>query len=83
MYTYLLKSLKDNSYYTGITNNLENRLKQHNKGVLLITKYKRPWRLVYWKEHPDSVSARKHERWLKKKNRIYKSDLEKKFGGVK
>lgn len=83
MYTYLLKSLKDNSYYSGITNNLEKRLTKHNKGVLSTTKSKRPWKLVYWKEHSNSFSARKHEKWLKKKNRVYKLNLEKKFGGVK
>lgn len=83
MYTYLIKSLKDGSYYTGITENLERRVKQHNKGVLLTTKTKKPWELAYWKEHPDSIKARKHEKWLKKKNRIYKANLEKKIGGVK
>jgi len=83
MYTYLIKSLKNGSYYTGITKNIRKRLECHNKGVLLTTKTKRPWRLVYWKIHPNSITARKHEKWLKKKNRIYKSNLEKKFGGVK
>lgn len=32
LYVYILKC-SDNTYYTGITNNLEKRLIQHNEGI--------------------------------------------------
>ncbi|MFA6428801.1 MAG: GIY-YIG nuclease family protein [Candidatus Buchananbacteria bacterium] len=75
MYTYLIKSLKDNSYYTGISKDPNNRLKEHNSGILGVTKHKRPWILSYWKKHSNYTEARKHEKWLKKKNRSYKNKL--------
>ncbi|MDI6883192.1 MAG: GIY-YIG nuclease family protein [Patescibacteria group bacterium] len=81
MFTYLIKSLKDGSYYTGITNNIERRLQEHNRGILNVTKSKRPWELVYWKKHPAYSEARKHERWFKKKNRDYKNKLGRKLAG--
>ncbi len=37
-FTYILQSLKDNRYYYGHTNNLENRVDQHNKGKVKSTK---------------------------------------------
>ena len=32
MYVYMLKCA-DETYYTGVTNNLENRLQQHKSGI--------------------------------------------------
>ena len=31
-FVYIIKSSKDNKYYTGITNNIERRLEEHNRG---------------------------------------------------
>lgn len=76
VFTYLLKSEKDGSYYTGIAKNLEDRLgSHHNKGKVVSTKKKIPWKLVYKKEHPTYEDVRKHEKWLKKKNHQYKDKL--------
>lgn len=75
VFTYLLRSQKDNSYYTGITDNCEKRVLQHNDGKVESTKVKRPWDLVYKKSHDNYIEARKHEKWLKKKNRQYKDKL--------
>jgi putative endonuclease len=74
-FTYLLKSEKDNSYYVGICADCDKRIEQHNAGKVESTKNKRPWSLVYNKEHKDYIEARKHEKWLKKKNREYKDGL--------
>lgn len=65
----------DGSYYVGISELPEDRLIQHNQGKSDYTKRKRPWKLVYKKEHKDYQEARKHELWLKKKNRLYKDKL--------
>lgn len=45
-YVYILKC-KDNSLYTGITNNLEKRIEKHNKGIgAKYTKGRRPVKLM-------------------------------------
>jgi len=75
IYTYLLKSEIDRSFYVGISEDVDKRLQEHNSGQLKVTSSKKPWNLVYYKEHLDYVEARKHEKWLKKKNRRYKEYL--------
>jgi putative endonuclease len=62
---YILKSLKDQTYYVGSTQDLESRLKRHNQGRVAYTKPKRPWKLVYSEEHPDRSSAAKRETEIK------------------
>jgi len=75
VYTYLLKSLKDEKYYVGITNDINRRLFEHNNGKLLTTAKRRPFSLVYYKTHENYLEARNHEKWLKKKNKEYKNKL--------
>jgi len=72
---YLIQSRIDESFYVGISNNPKKRLAEHNSGKLKITSKKRPYFLVYLKEYNNYGSARKHEVWLKKKNRDYKLKL--------
>ena len=72
---YLIKSNIDSSYYVGISKNPQKRLIEHNSGKLKTTSRKKPYILVYTKEYPDYQSARKHEIWLKKKNKEYKDTL--------
>ncbi len=76
VYTYLLKSVKAGGYYVGISKNPEVRLRKHNEGEVRSTKNKRPWTLVFKKQHHTYSKARKHEKWLKKKNHKYKAHLE-------
>ena len=75
IYTYLIYSNKFNRYYTGITNNPKKRIKEHNLGKLKSSSKFRPYKLVYIKKHLSYKEARKHERWLKKKNHKYKNKL--------
>jgi putative endonuclease len=63
---YILKSLKDGSYYVGSTNNLEDRFKRHNEGRVAFTKPRRPWKLVYFEEHSSRSSVTKREYEIKK-----------------
>ena len=37
-YTYVIKSLKDKKWYTGISNDLRKRFKEHNRNKVLSTK---------------------------------------------
>ena len=74
-YVYLIQSQVDKSYYVGISENPKRRLDEHNIGKLKITSKKKPYKLVYIKEYENYKLARKHEIWLKKKNKIYKNNL--------
>jgi len=59
----------DNTFYTGITTELERRIEEHNgsdKGAKY-TRVRRPVNLVYSEEHPDRSSASKREYEIKKK----------------
>ncbi len=67
-FVYMLKCA-DNTFYTGITTELERRIEEHNgsdKGAKY-TRVRRPVSLVYSEEHPDRSSASKREYEIKKK----------------
>jgi len=64
-YVYCLRC-QDNSIYTGITNDLKQRVERHNQGKgCKYTAYRRPVKLVYREKHPDKSSALKRESYLK------------------
>lgn len=64
-YVYILKSLKDGTYYKGLTNNLERRLSQHNKGECRSTKHKMPMQLLFFRTCTSRLEARKLEKYFK------------------
>ncbi|MBI2630629.1 GIY-YIG nuclease family protein [Candidatus Nomurabacteria bacterium] len=64
-YTYILKSKKDNELYIGFSSNLKERLKEHNKGLVEITKSRRPFELVYYEACCDKKKAVGREKALK------------------
>ncbi|MFH0887809.1 MAG: GIY-YIG nuclease family protein [Planctomycetota bacterium] len=71
-YVYILKSLKDNSFYIGQTRNLEERLQRHNTGRSRFTRDKNPWIIVYSEKFPTQQEALKKETEIKnKKSRKY------------
>lgn len=66
MYTvYVLKSLKDGRTYVGCTQNLENRIKEHNFGEVKSTKIRTPFILWYKEEFTDKYQAFKREQHFK------------------
>ena len=65
VWTYILQSKKDGSFYVGITNRLVQRIKEHNAGRNRSTTRMRPWNLVYKEKHEDYKIARKREKYLK------------------
>ena len=68
-YVYILKSLKNNKRYVGLTSVLpEERLKQHNSGSNTWSKGNKPFELVYSEEYSDKEYARKREGFLKTGN---------------
>ncbi|HLD35706.1 MAG TPA: GIY-YIG nuclease family protein [Planctomycetota bacterium] len=64
-YVYILKSIKDNSFYIGQTRNLEERLQRHNSGRSRFTSGKRPWKIVYSEECATREFAQKRENEIK------------------
>lgn len=64
-YVYLLWC-SDNSLYCGSTENLQNRLKEHNSGEAAFwTKMRRPVKLVYFETYNSLLSARRREKQIK------------------
>jgi len=66
-HVYIIQSQKDLKFYTGITNNLERRLKEHNKGKNSTpsTLERGPFKLVHSESVENRIEARKRERFFK------------------
>jgi putative endonuclease len=80
-YVYILKC-SDNTYYTGITKNINRRIKEHggNKGAKY-TKQRGPFKLVYKATFVNRSLASKEEYRIKSltvqdKKKLIKSDVE-------
>lgn len=64
-FVYLLRC-SDNSIYTGISIDVEARVKKHNLGRgAMFTSGRRPVTLMFKEEHPDQASAMRRERQIK------------------
>jgi len=64
-YVYVIQSKKDNSLYTGFTNDLKRRFGEHNAGKNISTKHKTPFELVYYEGYRARSDARTRELALK------------------
>ena len=64
-YVYVLHSKKINKYYTGLTQDLDQRLKEHNSGKSKFTKSYKPWELVFTEECKTRLEARQREKYYK------------------
>ena len=74
-YTYILRC-KDNSLYTGWTNDLEKRIGAHNAGKgAKYTKVRLPVELVYYEEFNTKEEAMRREYVIKKMSKIQKEKL--------
>ena len=66
----------DETFYTGITNNVPSRVDAHNAGKgAKYTKNRLPVLLVYQENVDDKSHALKREREIKKLSRLQKSNL--------
>lgn len=79
-FVYILEC-SDGLYYTGVTNDLENRLEQHNAGIhpKSFTYKRRPVKLRYWLRFSDINQAIEWEKQQKggsrkKKEALFKDD---------
>lgn len=65
-YVYIIKSKKDGKCYIGSTNDLKQRMVEHNNGKVFSTKSRRPFVLVYYESYLSEKDARLREQKLKK-----------------
>lgn len=77
MYFLYILECSDKTLYTGITTNLDRRIKEHNglKTGAKYTKIRRPVKLVYSKEFINRSEALKEEVKIKKLSRQQKINL--------
>ena len=64
-YVYILQSLKDGTFYKGVTNNLRKRFLEHNRGKSFYTAQHHPFKLVYYEAYLIKQDAEARERYLK------------------
>jgi putative endonuclease len=64
-YVYVLRSLNDNQFYVGLTRDLSLRVQQHNNGLVISTKKRVPFELVYWEGCLNESDAAQREKYLK------------------
>jgi len=64
-YVYILQSEKDQRTYVGYTNNLKQRLREHNKGSVRTTRNRRPLRLIFSENYNSKEQAEKREVYWK------------------
>ena len=65
IYTYILMSQKDREFYTGVTDNLNRRLEQHNGGLVFSKKQRLPLKLIYFEACLNKDDTYRRERYLK------------------
>lgn len=71
LYVYVLVSKKDGQCYTGSTNDLRRRLLEHNQGLVMSTKSRAPFELVYYEAYRSEHDARAREANLKLRSRAF------------
>jgi len=76
LFVYIVKC-KDDSYYTGVTNNAEKRVVEHNYGLnkKSYTYSRRPVKLVFSQEFSDPNEAIRFEKQVKGWSRAKKEAL--------
>lgn len=64
-YTYILQRLRDDNHYIGWTNNLKNRIEEHQNGRSLATKPRLSLKLIYYEACLNELDAKQREKYLK------------------
>lgn len=64
-YTYILYSNKLKKFYIGYTDNLRERIKQHNNEAVPFTSRGIPWQLAYYEAFTEKQDAMDEEKFLK------------------
>jgi putative endonuclease len=64
-YVYILKSKKDNKLYIGYSTNLKRRFSEHQKGLVISTKPRRPFELIFYEAYKSMKDAKRREMYFK------------------
>jgi putative endonuclease len=64
-YVYVLQSTLNNKWYTGSTNDLRKRFKQHTENKSFYTKNHGPFKIIYYEACLNEQNARSREKYLK------------------
>jgi putative endonuclease len=64
-FVYVIQSEVDKKFYTGFSEDVYKRLEQHNAGLVTSTKYRTPFRLVYFEASLNKEDAMHREKYLK------------------
>lgn len=83
-YSYILRSSKDGKLYTGYTNDLKRRFKEHLSGVSNYTRSRGPYSLIYYESCLNEYDAKAREIYLKSgRGKLFlKSRLKRYFEGM-
>jgi len=70
-YVYIIQSVEfSKRFYTGFTENINNRLDDHNHGKSPYTSKFKPWKLLYFCAFNDKKRALDFEKYLKSSSGI-------------
>jgi len=64
-YVYVMQSGKDKKWYTGFTNDLRKRFKEHNSNKVISTKGRGSFKMIYYEACIDKFDAIVREKYLK------------------
>ncbi|HEY4510425.1 MAG TPA: GIY-YIG nuclease family protein [Candidatus Paceibacterota bacterium] len=64
-YVYILQSQRDESFYTGVTDSLKERIKEHNSGSNKYSSSRKPLSLIWYCAFEDKKKAYDFEKYLK------------------
>jgi putative endonuclease len=64
-FVYVISSEARKYIYVGITNNLDRRIDEHNRGYNKTTRAYRPFKLIFTEEFTTRTAAREREKYLK------------------
>jgi len=71
-YVYIIESLTTGNWYYGFSNDLDQRLEFHNKGLNKSTANRGPWKYIFIREFNTKTEALKFEQYLKRtRNKAY------------
>ncbi|NTW89924.1 MAG: GIY-YIG nuclease family protein [Candidatus Moranbacteria bacterium] len=76
-YVYILRSGKDQMFYTGMTGDLKRRMLEHRTGKVESTRSRRPLELLCYEAYTRKEEAERREKFLKSSDG--KKDLKKRL----
>jgi putative endonuclease len=62
---YVIQSLATQKLYVGMTEDVQNRLKEHNTGGSKFTSAYKPWQIIYTEQYSNFGEGRIREKYLK------------------